>query len=186
MFVFGVTGYSGSGKTTLIERLLPAMQELGQRVSVIKHAHHGFDIDRPGKDSYRHRSAGAEEVMLACHQRWALMHEMRYRPADDSSLHKNDPPRLEHLLARMTPCDLVLVEGFKAEKFPKLEVWRHGVNNTPLYPQRDDIVALATDMTMENVLEPLPPPDLTVLPLNDTAAIAHFIIDCKRSPNAIF
>ena len=114
MRVFGIAGYSGSGKTTLIEKLLVELTRRGLRVSVIKHAHHGFDIDRPGKDSYRHRDAGASEVMIASGERWALLHELR----------SATEPGLSDYLARFSACDLVLVEGFKSEPIPQLEVHR--------------------------------------------------------------
>jgi molybdopterin-guanine dinucleotide biosynthesis protein B len=156
--VFGIAGWSGSGKTTLLEKLIPALIARGLKVSVIKHAHHGFDIDKPGKDSYRHRAAGAAEVMLACGTRWALMHECRAEPE----------PQLAELLTRLAPCDLVLVEGFKQEPVPKLEVHRPANGKPPLFAERDDIVAVACD---EAIAAPIP-----VLPLNDIAAVAEFII----------
>ena len=112
MKVFGFAGWSGSGKTTLIEQVIPAITARGLRVSVIKHAHHGFDIDKPGKDSWRHREAGASEILLVSDQRWVLMHELRGAPEPD----------LDAQLAHLSPCDLVLVEGFKAVQIPKLEV----------------------------------------------------------------
>ncbi|NHC05489.1 molybdopterin-guanine dinucleotide biosynthesis protein B [Azonexus fungiphilus] len=158
MKVFGIAGWSGSGKTTLLEKLIPALIARGLKVSVIKHAHHGFDIDKPGKDSWRHREAGAAEVMLACGTRWALMHECRAEPE----------PQLAELLARLAPCDLVLVEGFKQEPVPKLEVHRPAHGKPPLFAERDDIVAVASD---EAIAATIP-----VLPLNDIAALADFII----------
>ncbi|MBS1189065.1 MAG: molybdopterin guanine dinucleotide biosynthesis accessory protein MobB [Rhodocyclaceae bacterium] len=159
MRVFGIAGYSGSGKTTLLERLIPRLTARGLRVSVIKHAHHGFDIDRPGKDSYRHREAGATEVLLSCGQRWALMHELR-----DAA-----EPTLGELLDRLAPCDLVLVEGFKNEPIPKLEVYRPDHGKPPLYPERDDIVAVASDAEIDT--------DRPRLDLNDPEAIAAFILE---------
>src|SRR5690606_34652806 len=114
MRVFGIAGYSGSGKTTLIERLIPDFTGRGLRVSLVTHAHHRFDIDRAGKDSWRHREAGATEVLVTSSMRWALMHELRGAPE----------PTLEEQLARLSPCDLVLVEGFKHASIPKLEVYR--------------------------------------------------------------
>lgn len=158
MKVFGIAGWSGSGKTTLLEKLIPALIARGLKVSVIKHAHHGFDIDKPGKDSYRHREAGAGEVMLACGTRWALMHECR----DEAE------PRLDDLLSRLAPCDLVLVEGFKQEPVPKLEVHRPANGKPPLHVERDDIVAVACDEAIVT--------DIPLLPLNDAAQIADFII----------
>ncbi len=158
MKVFGIAGWSGSGKTTLLEKLIPALIARGLKVSVIKHAHHGFDIDKPGKDSWRHREAGAAEVMLACGTRWALMHECRAEPE----------PQLAELLARLAPCDLVLVEGFKQEPVPKLEVHRPANGKPPLFAERDDIVAVASDAAIAATIP--------VLPLNDIAALADFII----------
>ena len=159
MKVFGIAGYSGSGKTTLLEKLIPQFTACGLRVSVIKHAHHGFDIDRPGKDSHRHREAGATEVMLACNDRWALMHKRRGEAE----------PTLDQLLARLSPCDLVLIEGFKQEPVPKLEVYRPENGKPPLFPERSDIVAVASDAEIAS--------GLPRLPLNDVAAIAAFVIN---------
>ena len=158
MKVFGIAGWSGSGKTTLLEKLIPQLTARGLKVAVIKHAHHGFDIDRPGKDSYRHREAGASEVLLSCNDRWALMHERR-DPSDVT---------LDELLARLAPCDLVLVEGFKQEPIPKLEVYRPENGKPPLFPERSDIVAIATDVDLAT--------DLPQLPLNDYVAIADFVM----------
>lgn len=158
MKVFGIAGYSGSGKTTLLEKLIPQFTARGLNVSVIKHAHHGFDIDRPGKDSYRHREAGASEVLLSCNDRWALMHERR----------QGSELTLDELLAHLSPCDLVLVEGFKQEPIPKLEVYRPENGKPPLYPDRADIVAVATDA---DIVTRLPK-----LPLNDIGAIADFVM----------
>ena len=158
MKIFGIAGWSGSGKTTLLEKLIPQFTARGLKVSVIKHAHHGFDIDRPGKDSYRHREAGASEVLLACNDRWALMHERR----DDGDV------TLDELLSRLAPCDLVLIEGFKQEPVPKLEVYRPENGKPPLFPERPDIVAVATDAALDCTLPKLP--------LNDIAAIADFVM----------
>lgn len=159
MKVFGFAGYSNSGKTTLIEQLIPRFVERGLRVSLIKHAHHGFDLDRPGKDSYRHREAGASEVFLVSSKRWVLMHELR----DEAE------PTLEYQMSLMAPCDLVLVEGFKYTAIPKIEVHRPENGKALLYPENTNIVAIATDVPLS---APLP-----VLDLNDTAAIAAFILD---------
>ncbi|MCX8146416.1 MAG: molybdopterin-guanine dinucleotide biosynthesis protein B [Azovibrio sp.] len=160
MQAFGIAGRSGAGKTSLIERLIPVLKGRGLSVSVIKHAHHDFDIDKPGKDSWRHRMAGAGEVLLACNARWALMHELRGAPEPD----------LSDLLARLAPCDLVLVEGFKAEPIPKLEVYRPATGLAPLYPERRDILALASDAPLAI--------DLPCLPLDDAVAIVDFIMTC--------
>ena len=159
MKVFGIAGYSGSGKTTLLEKLIPQFTARGLRVSVIKHAHHGFDIDRPGKDSYRHREAGASEVLLSCNDRWALMHERRDR----------SDVTLDELLARLAPCDLVLVEGFKQEPIPKLEVYRPENGKPPLFPERSDIVAVASNVALAV--------SLPRLALDDVAAIADFVMN---------
>lgn len=158
MKVFGIAGYSGSGKTTLLEKLIPCFTARGLKVSVIKHAHHGFDIDRPGKDSYRHRAAGAAEVLLACHDRWALMHERR----------AEGEVGLDELLGRLAPCDLVLIEGFKQEPVPKLEVYRPENGKPPLFPERPDIVAVATDAELDTTLP--------CLPLDDVERIAAFVM----------
>ena len=159
MKIFGIAGYSGSGKTTLLEKLIPQFTARGLKVSVIKHAHHGFDIDRPGKDSYRHRAAGASEVLLSCNDRWALMHERRDEP----------DVTLDELLARLAPCDLVLIEGFKQEPVPKLEVYRLENGKPPLFPERSDIVAVASDADIATALPRLP--------LNDVGVIADFVLN---------
>ena len=159
MKVFGIAGWSGSGKTTLLEKILPHLTARGLKVSVIKHAHHGFDIDRPGKDSYRHREAGASEVLLSCGDRWALMHERR----------NEAEPTLKELLAHLSPCDLVLIEGFKQEPLPKIEVYRAANGKPPLFPERPDIVAVASNDA--------PDTTLPVLPINDAEAIAAFLLD---------
>ena len=158
MKVFGFTGCSGSGKTSLIERLVPCFTREGLAVSLIKHAHAGFDIDRPGKDSYRLREAGCAEVLLVSNERWVLMHELRGRPE----------PSLDEQLALLAPCDLVLVEGFKATSIPKLEIHRPAHGGPLMYPDNPYVVAVATDAPME-----LPLPRLD---LNDVEAIAGFIL----------
>ena len=136
MKIFGIAGWSGSGKTTLIEKLIPELTGRGLRVSVIKHAHHGFDLDRPGKDSYRHREAGATEVMLTSGQRWALLHESREEPE----------PTLAGYLARFADCDLVLVEGFKNDPVPKIEIFRAASEKPALYPHNAHVIAVASDV----------------------------------------
>lgn len=138
--VFGFAGWSGSGKTTLIEQVIAQLAADGVRVALIKHAHHNFDIDHPGKDSHRHREAGATEVLVSSGKRWAMMHELRGAPELS----------LAEALERLGPCDLVLIEGYKREPLPKLEVWRSAVGKPLLFPQDEHIIALATD-------DPLPP-----------------------------
>ena len=167
MQILGLTGWSGSGKTTLLASLLPHFVARGLTVSTIKHAHHGFDLDQPGKDSWRHRQAGAREVMIASAMRWALMHE-----------HTGPEPSLPELIARLAPVDLVVVEGFKANPHPKIEVFRPSLGRAPLWPGRDDIVAIASD-------EPLDVPGKAVLPLNDSAAIANWAVDYLQSHTAL-
>ncbi len=160
MKVFGIAGYSGSGKTTLLEKLLPRFVALGLRVSVMKHTHHDFDIDRPGKDSYRHREAGASEVLIASGTRWVLMNELRGLPE----------PTLEEYVQRFSPCDLVLVEGFKQEAIPKLEVYRPAHGKPPLWPDNPHVIAVACDSPGALSLA------LPVLDLNDADAIVRFIL----------
>ena len=135
MRIFGLAGWSGSGKTTLLAALIPELVARGLTVSTIKHAHHEFDIDRPGKDSWRHRQAGAREVMVASSRRWALMRELREAP---------EPP-LEELVAQMNPVDLLLVEGWKRHPHPKIEVHRPSLGKELLYPDDPHVVAIASD-----------------------------------------
>lgn len=158
MRVFGLAGWSGSGKTTLLTTLIPELVRRGTTVSTIKHAHHEFDIDQPGKDSWLHRRAGASEVMVSSSRRFALMRELRGAPE----------PSLDELVARMAAVDLVLVEGFKAHPHAKLEVYRPSIGKPFLYPDDPHIVAIASDAVLA---APLP-----VLPLADIAAIADFIL----------
>ncbi len=147
MNILGFAGFSGSGKTTLLEKVIPLLKQRGLSISVIKHAHHNFDIDRPGKDSFRHREAGAHEVLIVSGHRWALMHELRDEPE----------PTLEELSARLSPCDLVLVEGYKFSSIPKLEVHRTATGHAPLYPNDPQIIAVVTD-SKEN--RPIPTLDI--------------------------
>ena len=158
MKVFGFAGWSGSGKTTLIEQLIPRFVMHGLTVSLIKHAHHNFDIDRPGKDSYRHREAGCKEVMIASDHRWVIMHELR------GALE----PSLEQQIARMAPCDLLLIEGFKFDPIPKLEIFRDANGKAPLHPEDPHIVAIATDRAFKA--------QLPQFGLNDYDAIAEFVL----------
>ena len=158
MKIFGFAGWSGSGKTTLIEKLIPRFAGAGLRVSLIKHAHHTFDVDQPGKDSYRHRHAGAAEVLVTSSRRWVLMHELRGA---------HEPP-FEEQVKRLSPCDLLLVEGFKHAPIPKLEVWRAEPGEALLHPNDTHIVAVASDAKIET--------RLPLLDLNDDAGIARFIL----------
>jgi molybdopterin-guanine dinucleotide biosynthesis protein B len=158
MRIIGLAGWSGSGKTTLITRVIPVLVRRGLTVATIKHAHHEFDIDRPGKDSWLHREAGASEVAVVSSRRWALIHELRGEP---------EPP-LAEILAKLSPVDLVIVEGFKRHKLPKLEVYRAGLGKPLLYPDDDCIVAIATDA-------PLPQAPLPVLMLDDVESVANVL-----------
>ena len=141
--VFGFAGWSGVGKTTLIEQVIAHLAADGVRVALIKHAHHRFDIDHPGKDSYRHREAGATEVMISSGNRWAIMHELRGEPE----------MTLSEALGRLSPCDLVLIEGYKREPLPKLEIWRSAIGKPLLFPRDEHIIALATDDPLPNDVE---------------------------------
>jgi molybdopterin-guanine dinucleotide biosynthesis adapter protein len=157
MHILGLAGWSGSGKTTLMTAIIPELVARGLSVSTIKHAHHEFDIDRPGKDSWRHRQAGAHQVMVASARRWALMHELRDAPE----------PSLDELVARMSPVDLLLVEGWKRHPHPKIEVHRPSIGKPLLYPEDPWVVAIASD---EKLSAPVP-----LLPLGDPGAVAVFI-----------
>lgn len=157
--IIGFAGYSGSGKTTLLEKIIPLLTAQGLRIAVIKHAHHNFDIDKPGKDSYRHRQAGAGEVMIINAQRWALMHE----------LHDETEPSLEELCAKFSPCDLILAEGYKHSSIPKLEVHRTETGHESLYPSDPRIVAVVTDSK-----EALP---LPILDIDKPGDVAAFILN---------
>ena len=157
MKIFGVTGWKNSGKTGLMERLITEFTARGLTVSSIKHAHHSFDIDHPGRDSYRHRDAGARQVLLASRNRWALMHELR----------DEDEPSLGDLLKQLSPADLVLIEGYKRDRHPKIEAHRKETGQPLIAPEDETIVAVASDTSVTI--------DRPVLDLNDTAAIANFI-----------
>ena len=159
MKVFGFAGWSGSGKTTLVKSVIPALIARGFKVSTIKHTHHNFDIDRPGKDSFEHRAAGAQEVVITGAARWALLHENRGKAE----------PSIQDMLARMAPVDIVLIEGFKSYPHPKLEVYRPEVGKPLLSPDDDSIIAVASTASL----------DVTVpqLPLDDIDAVVDFIIE---------
>ncbi len=159
MQLFGIAGWSGSGKTTLLKGLIPTLTARGLSVSTMKHAHHSFDIDVPGKDSHEHRAAGAREVMISSANRWALMHELKGAA---------EPP-LSELVARLSPVDLLLVEGFKWEAHPKLEIHRPSVGKPLLQPGDPHIVAVASDVQLDGLTVP-------ILDLSDIGGIADFII----------
>ena len=156
--MIGLAGWSGAGKTTLLSRVIPHLLDEGLRVSVIKHAHHEFDVDVPGKDSWSHRQSGATEVLVSSTRRWALMHELRGA----------DEPRLPELLAKMSRVDLVVIEGFKREPHRKIEVYRAANDKPLLFPDDPDIVGIATDTALET--------RLPVVHLDDVEAIAAMML----------
>lgn len=162
--VLGIAGWSGSGKTTLITKLIPLLAQRGIRVATLKHAHHAFDVDQPGKDSYEHRKAGACEVIVSSARRWVQMHEVG----------NGMEATLPQLLRRLSPCDLVLVEGFKTERHPKLEVFRGAVGKAPLHPEDRRIVAVASDQS-------IPSAGVPVVDINDIAAVADMVL-AKAEP----
>jgi molybdopterin-guanine dinucleotide biosynthesis adapter protein len=160
MKIFGLAGWSGSGKTTLVVQVLPMITDRGISVSTMKHTHHDFDLDRPGKDSHNHRMAGAEEVLLTSSTRWALLHELNGQPE----------LTIEQLISHMTPVDLVLVEGFKSYPHPKIEVHRPSLGKPLLATDDDSVVAIASDELMA-------PQRVPVIDLNDTQRITDFIVN---------
>ena len=159
MRVVGLAGWSGAGKTTLLARLIPVLRARGLLVSTVKHAHHSFDLDIPGKDSHTHRHAGATEVFVSSTGRWAHIHELRGEPE----------PELREILARLSPVDLVIVEGYKRHGHPKLEIYRAEVGKPLLHPEDDWIVAVASDA-------PVPAARVPVLDLNDLEKIADVLM----------
>ncbi len=159
MKVMGIVGWSGSGKTSLVVQVLPILKARGLRVSTMKHAHHRFDVDKPGKDSFRPREAGASEVLVVTSSRWVLMHESREEPE----------PSIEALIERMTPLDLLLIEGFKTHQHPKIEIYRESEGKALLCPEDSGIVAVASDAPLSNLSIPC-------LDLNDPGAVAEFIL----------
>lgn len=156
--IFGFAGWSGSGKTTLVKAVIPALIARGLKVSTIKHTHHNFDIDKPGKDSYEHRAAGAHEVVITGSSRWALLHENRGEPEPD----------IDFLLGRMAEVDLVLIEGFKSYPHSKLEVYRPEVGKPVLSTDDQSIVAIATNIAIET--------KIPRLPIDDIEAISDFVM----------
>jgi molybdopterin-guanine dinucleotide biosynthesis protein B len=159
MRIIGLAGWSGSGKTTLVTKLIPRLIARGITVSTLKHAHHGFDLDQPGKDSFFHRAAGATEVIISSAKRWAILHELREEPEWD----------LRALVTKMSPVDLVLVEGFKRDAFPKLEIHRVANGKPLIHPDDPHIVAIASDTA-------LPQAKIPVVDLNDIEAIADLLL----------
>jgi molybdopterin-guanine dinucleotide biosynthesis protein B len=163
MKVIGIAGWSGAGKTTLLTRVIPCLAARGLRVSTVKHAHHAFDVDRAGKDSHTHREAGATEVLVSSANRWALMHELR----------GEDEWTLDALLEKLSPVDLVLVEGFKTQAHPKLEVYRAVVGKPLLHPGDPNIVAIASDGDIKATIP--------VIPLDDIEAVTDILV-AKAAP----
>jgi molybdopterin-guanine dinucleotide biosynthesis adapter protein len=159
MRIIGLAGWSGSGKTTLLTKVLPRLVGRGLKVSTIKHAHHNFDLDKPGKDSHAHRMAGATEVLVGSSSRWAIVHELR----------QESEPTLAALLAKASPVDLVLIEGYKRERHPKLEVHRAAISKPLLHPDDSAIVAIASDV-------PLPQARVPRVDLDDIEAIADVLL----------
>jgi molybdopterin-guanine dinucleotide biosynthesis protein B len=165
--VLGLVGWSGSGKTTLLTRLLPVLTGRGLKVSTLKHAHHDFDVDLPGKNSYEHRRAGAHEVIVSSATRWVQMHELGGEAEQT----------LAQLLRRVSPCDLIIVEGFKREAHPKLEVYRAVVGKPMLHPQDSRIVAIASDQPVD---APVP-----FVGLDDVAAVAALVYSMAQPLDAV-
>ena len=159
MRIIGLAGWSGSGKTTLIKKVIPRLITRGVTVSTLKHAHHGFDLDQPGKDSFFHRAAGATEVVISSAKRFAILHELRGEPEWD----------LPDLVAKMSPVDLVLVEGYKRDAFPKLEIHRAANGKPLIYPEDPHVVAIAADVAV-------PAAKVPVVDLNDIEAIAEMLL----------
>ena len=161
--VLGIVGWSGSGKTTLIIKLIPELNRRGLKVATLKHAHHNFDVDVPGKDSYEHRKAGAAEVIVSSARRWVQMHEV----GDGTEA------TLEQLLQRLSPCDVVLIEGFKTDRHPKMEVFRKDAQQPALYPEDKRIVAVASDQGLVDATVP-------VVDLNNVGAVADLVCKCAE------
>jgi molybdopterin-guanine dinucleotide biosynthesis protein B len=159
MRIIGLAGWSGAGKTTLLVKIIPTLVSRGIKVSTVKHAHHNFDIDQPGKDSHAHRLAGAREVLIGSARRWALVHELRDEP---------EAP-LATLLGKLAPVDLVIIEGFKREPHPKLEVYRAAIGKPLLHPEDPNVVAVASDAA-------LPGANVPVVMLDDVARIADIVM----------
>jgi molybdopterin-guanine dinucleotide biosynthesis adapter protein len=157
--VLGLVGWGGSGKTMLLKRLIPLLVARGLRIATLKHAHHDFDVDVPGKDSHEHRKAGASEVIVCSARRWAQMHELRDEPE----------PSLAALLRKLAPCDLILIEGFKRQSHPKLEVFRPALGKAPLFPDDPRVCAVVTDAVLPDNHPP-------VVDINDVQAVAKVVL----------
>jgi molybdopterin-guanine dinucleotide biosynthesis adapter protein len=166
--VLGLVGWSGSGKTTLLTRLIPELVGRGLKIATLKHAHHSFDTDVPGKDSYEHRKAGASEVIVSSTKRWAQMHEI----GNDAEA------TLAQLLRRLSPCDLVLIEGYKTEPHPKMEVFREALHREPLHPHDVRVVAIASDQGFPDAAVP-------VVDLNDVRAVADLVLERAEPLDAV-
>jgi len=166
--VLGVVGWGGSGKTTLLKKLIPLLVGRGLRIATLKHAHHDFDVDVPGKDSHEHRKAGASEVIVCSSRRWAHVHELGDSPE----------PTLGELLRRLAPCDLVLVEGFKRERHPKLEIFRASVGKPPLFPEDVQVRGVVTDSVVPGKHPPL-------IDINDIEAVAAAVLAAAEPLGAV-
>lgn len=166
--VLGLVGWSGCGKTLLLTRLIPELVGRGLKIATLKHAHHSFDTDVPGKDSYEHRKAGASEVIVSSPRRWAQVHEV----GDDAEA------TLAQLLRRVSPCDLVLIEGYKTQRHPKMEVFREALNRRPLHPHDPRVVAVASDRSFPEAV-------IRVVNLNDIIAVADVVLECAEPLEAV-
>jgi molybdopterin-guanine dinucleotide biosynthesis protein B len=164
MRVIGLAGWSGSGKTTLLAKIIPRLVTRGLTVSTVKHAHHGFDVDTPGKDSHIHRTAGATEVLVASSRRWALMHELREAPE----------PSIYDLLQRMSPVDLVLIEGFKSAHHTRIEVYRRDVGKLPFHTENTHVVGIVSDIPFPNAGRP-------VVDIDDVEGVVELVL-AKAEP----
>jgi len=159
MRILGLAGWSGSGKTTLLAKIIPRLVARGFTVSTVKHAHHGFDVDTPGKDSHTHRMAGATEVMVASGKRWALMHELR----------QEDEPAIYELLQKMAPVDLVLIEGFKSARHNRIEVYREEVGKPPFHPENPHVAGIVSDT-------PFPDAGVPVVGIDDVEGVVELVL----------
>jgi molybdopterin-guanine dinucleotide biosynthesis adapter protein len=164
MRILGLAGWSGSGKTTLLAKIIPRLVGRGLTVSTVKHAHHGFDVDTPGKDSHTHRIAGATEVLVASGRRWALMHELREVPE----------PTIYDLLRKMSPVDLVLIEGFKTARHARIEVYRSEVGKPPFHPENAQVVGIVSDIPFPDAVRP-------VVDIDDVEGVVKLILASAES-----